>query len=47
MKTLFNQPASNLLKSCNFEVLNEKEMGQLKGGDVLPRGKDVFDPDEH
>lgn len=45
MKTLFEKSVCNLLKD-NFEVLSEKEMGQLKGG-TTPDGKDVFDPDEH
>jgi hypothetical protein len=39
METLFNQLAEN------FEVLNDNEMGQLKGG-LTPKEKDVFNPDE-
>jgi hypothetical protein len=42
MKTLLDQSA------MDFEVLNENEMDQLKGGTVPPaKSKDVFDPDEH
>jgi hypothetical protein len=44
MKTLNNQLTKSL-ESMNFEVLNENEMGQLKGG-YTPKDKDVFDPDE-
>jgi hypothetical protein len=40
MRTLFNQSA------IDFEILDEKEMDQLKGG-FIPKEKDVFDPDEH
>jgi hypothetical protein len=39
METLFNQSTEN------FEMLNETEMGQLKGG-LTPKEKDVFNPDE-
>jgi hypothetical protein len=39
METLFNQSTEN------FEILNQDEMDQLKGG-FSPKEKDVFDPDE-
>lgn len=29
----------------NFELLNDEEMDQLKGG-FVPKEKDIFDPDE-
>ena len=41
MKTLFNQSEIEF----NFEVLNENEMDQLKGG-FVPKEKDIHDPDE-
>jgi hypothetical protein len=45
MKTSFNH-STDKFETNNFEVLNEKEMDQLKGG-FTPKDKDVFDPDEH
>jgi len=41
MKTiLFNQK-----EDMKFEVLNENEMHQVKGG-FIPKEKDILDPDE-
>jgi len=39
MENLFNQSTEN------FEILNQDEMDQLKGGGT-PKEKDVFDPEE-